>query len=573
MFLGQVTIKGNQALSSRQITNAMENQMPALFSLAGPPRFDRTSVERDQNSIWQLYRENGYFNASVTVTATTREGENQVDLLVEVTEGELFYFTGVELIFANPEDEIWRERLTNVVAIKAGQAATVDLYSDSKELIRQFLANHGHPLSNLQGQLVAYSDTMEARARFLLDAGPPVTFGKVQLTGTGYEDHDFITRRVTFFENQPFSESALEMTRQNIFASDLFTSVTITPLFEQMENNQVPIAIDWQNAPPHALSLGLGWGTEDQFRTQIYQINRNLFNLNDTLTFEGKYSSIYTGITGRWHVPFNLMSFELAGGVRQTDNEAYNDKSFFINPSLTFQLRENWSITAGFNCQLFSMRELKADVPDPDYYNSDTMVNSIPISLTYDSRDSILDPTRGTTVSLGVEIASKGLGSDVGFVQPGANVSQVIPLEWDNWFVAWRVRAALTFLTENDDRLPLYSRFFPGGSMSVRGYRFQNLGPLDDNSRPLGGEAVVEGSVELRFPLIGDLGGVLFVDVGNAYERYYDLSDGLRYACGAGLRYHTPLGPIRLDFGYALNPPEKYTYPDYQIFLSVGQAF
>jgi outer membrane translocation and assembly module TamA len=154
-----------------------------------------------------------------------------------------------------------------------------------------------------------------------------------------------------------------------------------------------------------------------------------------------------------------------------------------------------------------------------------------------------------------------------------ASISQIIPLSAKHWAFAWRVKAGAIIPTENTDTIPLYLRFFPGGSQSIRGYRYQNLGPLDEHSRPLGGEALLESSAELRFPLTGDLGGAIFVDAGNSFTNYYDYSDGLRFSCGMGVFYNTPLGPVRLDFGYILNPDDRYDYSNYQIYLTVGQAF
>lgn len=570
-LVGQVQVIGNQQLSADQIKDVMENKPAAFLSFAASPRFEESALERDQERIWNLYRENGYFDTSVVITPTRHEDKRIVDQVVEISEGPQYILEGIELIL--PQDEDWRQALMQQMQMEIGQPILIAEYGDSKDAVLEFLANNGYPLAQIQGQLLVYHDTRQAHARLLVEIGPRVEFGPLTIESQGKVSHEFIEDKILFTEGQLFSAQVLKDTQQRLIGTGLLSSATFTPLFEQMQDNQVPIVLQWEEAPPHALSLGLGWGTEDEFRVQVYQVNRNLLNLNDTLTFQGKYSAIYNGLTGLWHIPFKNFSFDLQGGARQNDNEGYNDNSLFINPSLTFTPWKNWGLNIGYNAQLFKMRELKSSVPDPDYYDENVFINTVPISLFYDSRDSILNPTKGVYAQARVQIASKALGSDVSFIEPSINISQVIPLSWERWYLAWRAHASVLFPTEDTQRIPMYARYFLGGSQSVRGFRYQNLGPLDSGSRPLGGEAMLETSLELRFPLIGELGGVVFVDAGNAYETYYDLSDGVRFSSGVGLRYNTPLGPVRLDFGYILNPPENYDYSDYQIYLSVGQAF
>ena len=129
-----------------------------------------------------------------------------------------------------------------------------------------------------------------------------------------------------------------------------------------------------------------------------------------------------------------------------------------------------------------------------------------------------------------------------------------------------------TFATTEESDVPIFKRFFAGGSNSMRGFGYQKLGVLDSSEDPVGGNSLLVGNIELRFPLYKKLTGITFVDYGNVYSESFNYPlDELRYAAGSGLRYNTVVGPLRLDFGYAINPN-----PDlrrYQIFLSLGQAF
>jgi outer membrane translocation and assembly module TamA len=120
--------------------------------------------------------------------------------------------------------------------------------------------------------------------------------------------------------------------------------------------------------------------------------------------------------------------------------------------------------------------------------------------------------------------------------------------------------------------IPRNVRFFSGGPGSVRGFRLNRLGPLDSDGDPVGGNSLIEGSVELRFPIAGQFWGALFVDFGNVFSEplTYRLND-LRYAAGPGIRYMTPIGPIRLDIGFVIDP--RSNEDSSRLEFSIGQAF
>jgi outer membrane translocation and assembly module TamA len=186
--------------------------------------------------------------------------------------------------------------------------------------------------------------------------------------------------------------------------------------------------------------------------------------------------------------------------------------------------------------------------------------------------DDKINPTRGTSMNFILESSLNFLGSDENYIK------QVFEFkgfrEFKGIIFAKRFTVGLIEPFGKTDTLdvPIFKRFFAGGSTSMRGYPFQKLGPLASNEDPIGGDTLLLGSFEGRFPVYKKLGGVVFLDYGNVYQDEFDFKlDEIKYAIGTGLRYDTLIGPLRLDFGYALNPEPNIDR--FQFFLSIGHAF
>ncbi len=577
----QVSFEGFHNLTRDQALEVMETKPAESMFFSGYPPFDRSSLDRDKQRLIQLYQENGFFEAEVAYRLERDPERRLVMVVFTVQENRPSLIDAVNLeLPPGEEGESWRERLTPLMRLVPGQRFLLKDYESTKRALGDHLRNRAHPLATVLGQVRVHAEDARVEVVFKVEPGPRLAFGATTVSGFNRIKPEFILRELTYARGQPFSQEALDDSQRALLDTGFFSIVTFTPDFDQTRDGLVPLRLQVREANRFSARLGLGWGNEDGFRVRVLQVNRNLLGLYDTLTFEGKISHIYQGLTGRLklpHLPSRDSNLLFWGGMEQNDFEAYTNRRLFFNPMVEQRLDPRWSWFLGYNTEKNNLIDLKAAVPDPNYEKQEFYISSVPVGLRYDTRDSVLNPTRGLFFNLEVETASDAIGSDVEFVRTISELRHVLPLPWSKgWHLASRAKGGLAYPLPGTDRIPLIRRFFPGGANSVRGYAFQTLGPLDSAGKPLGGEAMLEGSLELRFPLWGDLGGVAFTDAGNAYDKWEDLRTGLsnlRYTAGAGLRYHTPVGPLRLDFGYQLNPPEGGHLSRYEVYLSVGQAF
>lgn len=573
-----IHFKGFDNISLSAARNVLETKVASSLSFRKWPVYDRKQVARDEARLIKLYQEHGFFDATVEAIAHRDQRSKTMILTFDAHEGEPVKISRIEFIFPEPVDKaMWEKQLRKSLPIRAGENFNLSLYQKAKTRLARVLSDDAHPMHELDGQVRVYPKKREARVFFRVVPGPRVLFGRTSITGYKSISKKYIAREITYSLGEPFSLTALDNTQKALLDTGFFVSAELEPQYTKHSGDMVPVRLIVQEKKTHSIRFGLGYGTEDKIRVRILQINRDLFGLGDTLTFEGKISSIYEGLVGRWKVPYLLSSrtnFNLSGGQEQKDNEAYINRRLFVRPIFEYQASKRWTWHLGYNVENNRMREIKTQVPDPGYENQAFFIASVPFGVEYDSRDSALNPTRGTYFYLDVEVALSATASELEFVRPVANLSHTLPIPGrKGWYLAGRAKGGIAQPITSGKRIPLVRRFFAGGADSVRGYPYQKLGPLDDSGRPLGGEALFESNLELRFPLWKELGGVVFFDAGNVYESLDSDIFALRFTSGVGLRYNTPVGPLRVDVGYQLNPPSDSPLSRFEAYLSVGQAF
>jgi outer membrane protein assembly factor BamA len=193
------------------------------------------------------------------------------------------------------------------------------------------------------------------------------------------------------------------------------------------------------------------------------------------------------------------------------------------------------------------------------------------MGLEWNTSDSPLDPKKGEILSLTVEQAGAIWGGTYRFFKITAEAKKYYEIGWET-VLATRLKIGLADAIGGKDRYPLFERFYAGGEKSVRGYGRRRLGPLSESDDPLGGLSLLEGSLELRRPIWGDLGGAVFLDFGQVAQRPFDarVAD-LYFSSGFGLSYNTPVGPVRLDIGFPFQRPRNDR--PWQIHFSIGAFF
>ena len=257
-------------------------------------------------------------------------------------------------------------------------------------------------------------------------------------------------------------------------------------------------------------------------------------------------------------------TLSLSTSVAHEEQEAFESDTFAAGAAVERVLGRYLTGSAGLSFE----RSFITDADGEDDY----VLFGFPLNLDWDSTGNALDPTNGVRAHLGVTPYTDFAAEAQQFGMIDGQTSLYLGLdEADRWVVALRAGAGAV-VGEPRSGIPPDKRFYAGGGDSVRGYGYQLVGPLEDDATPLGGASILTAGIELRARILEQCGGVVFVDAGNVYEDNVPTGEGdLLVGAGVGLRYYTPIGPLRLDVAVPLD--RRPVDDAFQLYISLGQAF
>ncbi|WP_244491271.1 autotransporter assembly complex family protein [Bosea sp. Root381] len=552
----------------------------------------------------------GYFNADIAIAvdgvslkvgqepgaalvraAEAHRNRDAVPITVRVQPGPVFKLRDVAVretggeagAIADPE---------KVTRLKTGDPATSSALRAARAALVDNLRAQSRPLA----KVVALNPVVDHATRimdvtYVVDPGPLAGFGDVTIGKTD-EIPPAVVRSFIYLEpGDPYSPKALSDTRRSIATIPAVGSVRIREDDKLDGYGNLPIFVDVTERPKRLIGFSARYSTIDGPAVKTYWEHRNLFGGAERLRLEGdiflapridgtKISKIddfqRSDLGGRfsfsflkpalWGSRYDWLLDGVATRQRVGTNRYGGYTARYANVTTAIQRRfsDTFSVQAGIEYERGQTSDVLGQV---DY----TLIG-IPLSLKYDSTDSLLDPTRGFRVTGSVTPYPTFLGSTVGIFQAKGAFSAYYALDEDARYVlAGRIGLG-SISGASLDEIPATRRFYAGGGGSVRGYAYRTLSPLGPDNQLVGGRSLFEASVEARIKITDTIGIVPFFDAGTAFESSIpDFKQKLQMAAGLGFRYYTGIGPIRVDIAAPLNP-RKGDKP-VALYVSIGQAF
>jgi len=571
--ISKIKIEGAKTITKQQIEQSIGTDFPTFKFWVKKPPFDQEVLKDDMIRIQRLYANNGYYDAKATYELKYNKDNTRVEIKINIVEGEPVKLTELLVDFKGDLSEKIRKEIFKSIPLKAHTVFSPRGYEQTKGVMTEILADNGYPKAQIDGEALVNRREKWARAEFTVDPGLVYTFGAISVSGNDTVKSYIVEREREFKEGEIYSLNKINKTQANIFQLGLFRSVVIDPVFNDKDQT-ANIEIVVKERKHGSVKIGGGFGTEDKLRGQVIWTQRNFFGGGRRLEVAGKFSFITQRVETSLIQPFVAgKNSELSGTLnfQRDDVPSFKGRSFLNSVRLEKNFKDYYSIFGSLNLQ-FSKIEDSATRTPQERSQENVFLTFINMGFERDTTDNILNPTRGTVISTGLESSFRALASDVNYLK-GTIELRGYKKFYDIVFAKRLTTGVIQPFGETGTfDVPIFKRFFAGGSTSMRGFPFQKLGPLDNNNDPLGGNTLLVGSFEVRYPLYGDFGGVTFLDYGNVYSKEwnYDLGD-IKYAPGVGVRYDTIIGPIRFDVGYALNPEPGIRRV--QFFISIGQAF
>lgn len=567
-----ITIEGNEALSDKEIKKAMKTKEWWLFSfITGSGVYRKEQISEDLERIRELYHSKGYLYVAISEPVIKLgPDKRKLYLTISVSEGDQYRIAYLTIkgntIFSRTE-------LFNQLEIASGQIFDRSALRKDIDKIIDLYMEKGYARVDVNPLINVNSKEKTADLTLSITEGGIFRIGRIEITGNTKTRDKVIRREMRLDEGQIFNKKLLTRSYQRINNLNYFESVDVSPV-PRAEEQLIDVDIKVKEKLTGMLSVGGGYSSVDKFMVLGEITQTNLFG-------KGLYLKLKADLSAR-RANYNLSVRDpwFMDRPLSATFSVYNEKIEYIEydkeatgGSVGFgkELSEYVGASITYNLEEAEITNVKQDAsPIIADQEGQKITSSISPNIWRDTRDNFLDPKRGSKNTLYTTIA--GLGGDNYYWKALGDSLWYFPALLNTTFsVRGRLGYAAGYAGED---LPLYERFYVGGINTIRGLGFGEGGPRDEDGEEIGGNWEMILNTELIFPLIKEINlkGVVFFDYGGAFDEEQSFSfNDIRQTTGFGVRWMSPFGPIRLEWGYNIDPKEDEN--DSKLEFSIGGVF
>lgn len=575
VYIRKIRFVGNVSFDDDDLKDVMETNEKGFFSfVTDSGQLDRKKLEGDIFKIKSFYHNNGYIKVQVGEPTVSYKKEEGLLITITINEGPQYAIGKVSVegdLIKDANDlhrelKITQEKVYNREVIRSDVLKLSEIYSDE-----------GYAFVEVSPQIKEDDAAHIVDITYRISKGNKVRFERILITGNDKTRDKVIRRELKVVEGGYFSGKELKRSNQNLHRLGFFEEIKVDTK-KGSSDSEMALTVDVKERPTGMFSIGAGYSSVEKVIGMMEIAQNNLFGTGQSLSGRFSVSSLATRYTVSFTEPW-LFGKPLSAGIDLYNWEYEWDE--YTKDSYGAKLRFGFPLGLEFTRGLVAYTYDNSDISDVSETASQVikdvqgknLTSSITLGVRRDSRDKRFNAKEGSVNSLSVEYAGGFLAGDSYFTKYNARSAWFFPLFWDTSF---SVQGKWGYVAERSGgKLPVYEKFRLGGMNTVRGFDYGSISPVDpETGDRIGGEKMMVYNVEFRFPLLKEEGlvGVLFFDAGNVFTKDEDYTfSGIRRSAGAGVRWYSPVGPLRLEWGYNLDQREGEAQSNWE--FTIGTPF
>lgn len=568
-----VSLNGLDAIVDPQFTLRFDELSVLRQGQAKPANLAQINrrIKEDSELLDRLLRAKGYYAARIRgAVSAPAAGSDRLSVIFNIVPGTQYLLESVDIEGLAETGE--REaKLRDSFPPKAGDPIDADRILAGRDAMATALSESGFPFAKVDEPEVRIDhEDRKGDLDMIVTPGGYRTFGAIRMSDERLFDAHHVQEIARFDPGDTYMASDVEDLRRAIVATGLVSTVSLKPV-DAGDGEHVDLAVDTRPAPLRTIAGELGYGTGEGYRAEASWQHRNFFPPEGAVTLRGvigtqEQTASFTYRRSNFKRRDNVLTGLLS--ISNIRRDAYDARTINLSGAIERQtnilFQKNWVWRVG--AELIASDEADAFSGGA---RRTFLIAAVPLSLTYDGSDDLLNPTKGFRLGGRVSPELSFQNTTFGYAKVQVDGSVYQPMN-DRVVVAARARFG-TILGSTVDQIAPSRRFYAGGGASVRGYGYQAIGPrYGEDDDPVGGKSLAEFSLEARVRF-GNFGVVPFVDAGNISTSFLPRFRDLRIGAGMGIRYYSNFGPIRVDVGTPINP--QAGDPKIAVYVSLGQAF
>ena len=579
----RIAFEGNTVFSAKQLRKVIKTRKHTLFSFIDKSgRVDPDVIAADVDALRAFYQNHGYEDVKVGDPSISRvEGKPNVTVTFPISEGPQYH---VGKVTVGGNRLFTAEELDTVLQQKEGVVYSPAAVQRDVKRIQDVYGAKGY----IDAQVIPVTTPTSGRqigVTYRIDEGSQSYIERVNISGNTRTKDKVIRRELALGPGDLYNGVYAEASKQRLQNLNYFDRVDVFPS-DTMVPGKKDMNVVVSEKRTGSLNFGAGYSTVDSV-IGFVELSQSNFDITNWPHFTGGGQRFRTRLqVGSERKDFVVsltepyfLDYQLAVGGELFYREAnylssvYNQRNYGVNLFTRKAITQNLSWRVDYRLEEIDLYNMASGVSNIIREDEGNHVKSqVTPSLVYDTRDSVFLTRRGTRAELSAYVAGGPLGGNDNIYGGDLQVNHYIPLPWDT-ILTLAGEAAAVNSWSNSDHVPIFDRLYLGGSNNLRGFKFRDIGPKDENLDPIGGNTMARFTAEYTYPIIDRVRGAFFYDTGFVNAKAGDFSpSNVASDVGLGIRLDLPIGPIRLDYGIPVNKGDS-TSSNGHFNFNIGYQF